>query len=80
VAAVHVLAPAAAVHLSVRRRKGRRSLALEYDAATSRIVAPACEACAWEAQTPAICDGALHLVCERCVPDATGRWRCPACR
>lgn len=80
VAAVHVLAPVAEVTLNVRRRKGRRSLALEYDAATSCLVAPACEACAREARAPAICDGALHLVCERCVPDATGRWRCPACR
>jgi hypothetical protein len=27
-----------------------------------------------------MCDDALHVLCETCAPDASGRSRCPVCR
>jgi hypothetical protein len=26
-----------------------------------------------------ICDEKLHVICAQCVPQAEGRWQCPAC-
>jgi hypothetical protein len=79
VAAALVQAPAWAVPLAIKRRKGSRTLELEYDCVTRRIVPLACEACDGAAPRPAACDEALHLLCERCAPSAEGRIRCPAC-
>jgi hypothetical protein len=40
----------------------------------------ACVACPSTARAPLLCDDALHVLCESCAPDATGRPRCRACR
>jgi hypothetical protein len=66
--------------LMLRRRKASRTLELEYDAATRRIVPPRCDGCGAGAPKPAACDDALHLLCEACAPRAEGRVACPACR
>jgi hypothetical protein len=79
-AAVWVEAPVAGVMLRARRRKAERTIRLEYDFATHRLLAPACEACGLDAPLPALCDEKLHAICARCVPRAEGRWQCPACR
>jgi hypothetical protein len=68
------------VALTLRRRKATRVIELEYDAATRKLVPPACEACGGAAQKPAACDDAVHLLCEACVPRADGRIACPRCR
>lgn len=78
-AAVWVRSPAASITLHVRRRKAERTLPLEYDFATMRLLAPACDACGLDAPQPALCDDALHAICVNCVPAADGRWHCPAC-
>lgn len=79
-AVIWVDAPVASLTLRVRRRKAERTLMLEYDVVTTRLVAPVCEACGLDADQPALCDDALHVVCAACVPVADGRWSCPACR
>lgn len=73
-------AEGAFVSLTLRRRKASRALELEYDAATRRLVPPACESCGQPAPRPAACDDAVHLLCERCAPRADGRIACPACK
>ena len=79
-AAVWVETPVAGVALRARRRKAERALRLEYDFATHHLLGPACEACGLDAPLPALCDERLHVICARCVPQAEGRWHCPACR
>lgn len=79
-AAVWVQSPVALLSFEVRRRKGRRTMTLEYDFATTRLLAPVCDACGLDALEPALCDDHLHAVCSACVPRAEGRWSCPACR
>jgi hypothetical protein len=64
----------------LRRRKATRILELEYDAATRKLIAPRCDGCARAAPKPAVCDDALHLLCESCAPRAEGRIACSACR
>lgn len=66
--------------MTLRRRKASRTLELEYDGATRRIVSPRCDGCGGAAQKPAACDDALHLLCETCVPRAEGRVACVACK
>lgn len=78
-AAVWVQSPVALLSFEVRRRKARRTMALEYDFATMRLLAPVCDACGLDALEPALCDDQLHAVCSACVPRAEGRWSCPAC-
>ena len=68
------------VQVTLRRRKVRRSIALEYDGATRRLVPVPCEACGGPTQAPAACDTAVHLLCEQCVPRPDGRVSCPVCR
>jgi hypothetical protein len=68
------------VSMTLRRRKASRTLELEYDAATHRMVAPLCDGCAGAAPRPAACDDALHLLCEACAPRAEGRVSCVACK
>jgi hypothetical protein len=67
------------IGLKLRRRKATRTLELEYDAATRRLVPPQCESCLGPAIRPAACDDVLHLLCERCAPRAEGRLACAAC-
>jgi hypothetical protein len=66
--------------LTLRRRKANRTLELEYDSATRRMVAPRCDGCSGAAPRPAVCDDALHLLCEACAPRAEGRLACAACK
>lgn len=79
VAAIAVEAPVVRLALRVRRRKAETILDLEHDAATGTLVALPCAACAAPAPAPALCDDRLHPLCTACVPDASGRWPCPAC-
>ena len=67
------------IALKLRRRKVTRTLELEYDALTRRLVPPQCESCLGPAFKPAACDDAVHLLCELCVPRAEGRLACAAC-
>jgi hypothetical protein len=66
--------------ITLRRRKASRTLELEYDGATRRMVAPRCDGCGGSAVKPAACDDALHLLCEACAPRAEGRLTCAACK
>ena len=80
VALVLVEAPVYRVPLELRRRKASRSVEMEYDCATRRLVAPVCDACGSPAPRPAACDEAVHLLCEVCAPRSEGRLECAACR
>jgi hypothetical protein len=80
IAAVLVESPASRVPLELRRRKASRTVEVEYDAATRRLVLPPCEGCGGHAPRPAACDDAMHLLCEGCAPRSEGRVVCPACR
>lgn len=66
--------------MTLRRRKASRSLELEYDAATRRLVPPRCDGCKGSAHRPAACDDAVHLLCETCAPRSDGRIACVACK
>jgi hypothetical protein len=72
--------PGAFITLILRRRKAIRTLELEYDLLTRRVVAPPCDGCGGPALRPAACDDAFHLLCETCVPRAEGRIACTACK
>lgn len=80
VAVVRAELPVLFVRLRVRRRKLDRELLLVLPPRAARLDRPACECCGGPAEAPALCDDSLHVVCERCVPDARGRFACPACR
>jgi hypothetical protein len=68
------------VRLRLRRRKGEREIALHIPPGARAPDALPCVACASTTRSPLLCDDALHLLCETCAPDPTGRPRCPACR
>ncbi len=68
------------ITMILRRRKASRTLELEYDAATRRLVPISCDGCGAAALRPAACDDAVHLLCETCAPRAEGRFACPACK
>ncbi|PTL84413.1 RING finger protein [Vitiosangium sp. GDMCC 1.1324] len=78
-AALWVLAPVARVRLHVRRRKGSRELVLRLPAGAQGFDRLPCEGCQGTTERPALCDERLHVLCETCVPLASGRPRCPAC-
>ncbi len=78
-AALWVAAPVARVRLRVRRRKGERELVLRLPSGAHGFDRLPCEGCAGTTERPALCDERLHVLCEVCVPQATGRPRCPAC-
>ena len=80
VALLLVEAPTYRLSLELRRRKASRTVEVEYDCATRRLVAPACDGCGGPALRPAACDDAVHLLCERCAPKSDGRISCSACR
>jgi hypothetical protein len=79
IALLLVEAPTYRMQLVLRRRKTSRSLEVEYDCATRRLVPPVCEACGRPAPRPAACDDAVHLLCEACAPRSEGRIVCGAC-
>lgn len=68
------------VTLNARRRKGQRDLVLRLPAGTRTFDRLPCDACDGWLDRPALCDDRLHLLCERCAPEATGRPECGACR
>ena len=80
VALVAVSLRVAEVRLRLRRRKGERELALHIPPGARAPDALPCVACASTTRSPLLCDDALHILCETCAPDPTGRPRCPACR
>jgi hypothetical protein len=78
-AALWVAAPVARVRLRVRRRKGERELVLRLPAGAHGFDRLPCEGCPGITERPALCDERLHVLCEACVPQASGRPRCSAC-
>lgn len=71
--------PRATVRVRLRRRKAARELELHLPPGALALDRIACAGCHGPAEAPAACDDALHLLCERCAPNAAGRLRCPAC-
>jgi hypothetical protein len=80
VALLLVEAPTYRMSLELRRRKLSRTVDVEFDCATRKLVAPVCDGCGSPAPRPAACDDAVHLLCERCAPKSEGRIACSACR
>ncbi len=79
VGAAVVEAPVVLIELRLRRRKAEKSIEVEYDGATRRIIPVACDGCGGDAQRPAACDDAMHLLCEICAPRSEGRIHCIVC-
>jgi hypothetical protein len=79
VAMVGGAVPAVRVRLRVRRRKAERELRATLPAGAQSLDAFACELCGATTTRPALCDDRLHVACERCVPQAQGRFTCTAC-
>ena len=80
VALVVVAMRVAEIRIRLRRRKGERELALHVPPHARTPDALACVACSGTTRAPLLCDDALHILCESCAPDTSGRPRCPACR
>lgn len=79
VALVVARVPAVRVRLRVRRRKSERELRVTLPGGAASLDRLACDGCAGSTLRPALCDDALHVLCERCAPQAQGRLACPAC-
>jgi hypothetical protein len=79
-AALWVAVPVARVRLRVRRRKGEHELLLRLPAGAHGFDRLPCEGCPGTTERPTLCDERLHVLCEACVPLATGRPQCPTCR
>jgi hypothetical protein len=71
--------PCVTATVRVRRRQLERLVALRLPALARRLDHLACEGCSGFTERPAVCDRRLHVLCERCAPDARGRLACPAC-
>ncbi|HTP26590.1 MAG TPA: hypothetical protein VMK12_13175, partial [Anaeromyxobacteraceae bacterium] len=80
IALLLIESPTYRMPIELRRRKASRTVEVEYDCATRRLVAPACDGCGGPAPRPAACDDAIHLLCEECAPKSEGRIACSACR
>jgi hypothetical protein len=79
VALVALTVPAVCVQLRVRRRKREGELVLRLPAMAASLDRLTCAACGGSTARPAVCDDALHVLCEECVPQAQGRPECRAC-
>ena len=79
VALVALTVPAARVQVRVRRRKREGELVLRLPATAGSLDRLTCAACGGSTARPAVCDDALHVLCEACVPQAQGRPDCGAC-
>ncbi len=79
VALVGALVPAVRVRVRLRRRKAERELRVTLPAGAQALDLLACELCGGTTPRPALCDDRLHVACERCVPQAQGRFSCGAC-
>jgi hypothetical protein len=71
--------PRATARVRLRRRKAACELELHLPVGAHALDRVACAGCRAATEAPAACDDALHLLCERCAPNAAGRLRCPAC-
>jgi hypothetical protein len=79
IALVALSVPTARVQLRVRRRKREGELVLRLPATAASLDWLACATCGGTTPRPAVCDDALHLLCEECAPQAQGRPHCGAC-
>lgn len=79
VALVGALVPTVRVRVRLRRRKAERELRVTLPAGAQALDLLACELCGGATPRPALCDDRLHVACERCVPQAQGRFACGAC-
>lgn len=79
VALVVAKVPAVRVRLRVRRRKAERELRVTLPGGATALDRIRCDGCAGSTLRPALCDDALHALCERCAPQSQGRLACPAC-
>lgn len=80
IAFLWVAVPVRVVTLRARRRKGDRDLVLRLPRGARAFDHLPCAGCDGWTGRPALCDDRLHVLCERCVPEATGRPACKACR
>lgn len=71
--------PVVRVRLRLRRRKLDRELRVTLPATATALDLLACDGCDDVTARPALCDDRLHALCERCAPQAQGRFTCPAC-
>ncbi len=79
IALVALTVSAVRVRLHVRRRKREGELAMHLPATVGSLDRLTCAACGGSTARPAVCDDALHVLCEECVPQAQGRPECRAC-
>ncbi len=79
VAFVALSIAAVRVELRVRRRKREGTLVLHLPATATSFDRLTCAACGATTAQPAVCDDALHVLCQECVPQAQGRPNCGAC-
>ena len=79
VALVALTLPAIRIQLRVRRRKRDGELLLRLPATATSLDRLTCAACGGSTARPAVCDDALHVLCEECLPHAQGRPDCRAC-
>jgi hypothetical protein len=78
-AAIVVTVPSAWVRLRVRRRKKEGELLVRLPAGVAALDRLTCAACGESTARPALCDDALHVLCESCLPQIQGRPQCEAC-
>ncbi len=79
VAVVFATLPVVRVRLRMRRRKLDREVRVSLPATSLTLDLLACDGCDEGTARPALCDDRLHLLCERCVTQAQGRFACAAC-
>ncbi len=69
----------ASVGVRLFRRKAHRDITMNLPVGAQELDRIACEGCGDELGAVALCDLALHMLCERCAPSSQGRLACPAC-
>lgn len=79
--ALRLAMPVGRVRLAVRRRRGSRSLLLDWNPLTRQLDSLPCEACFAVPRTHRVCDDALHLLCTACLSpcDSCRKKFCRAC-
>ena len=60
----------------IRRRKGERAGALDWNPLTRRVDSLGCEACGAMAPTHSVCDDRLHVICSGCLGACPGCAKC----
>jgi len=69
----------ATVGVRMFRRKAHSDITVHLPVGAQELDRIACEGCGDGLGAVALCDAALHMLCERCAPSAQGRIACPAC-